>query len=285
MSPARAMGERPGAAVPAVRRLMVEDLGVTGCGRIDTVLEEVPVALVYNGISHAVMLATPGDLDDFALGFSLSEGIVRAADELYECELESACADQGLVLQLRIAAARFVALRQRRRQLAGRTGCGLCGVDSLQAMAPAPVSVSAALGGERRVAAEAVRHALAAMGALQPLHRLTGGAHAAAWVNRAGEVLLVREDVGRHNALDKLLGAVVRAGLPRGDGFVLCTSRASYEMVHKTASLGVGLLVAVSAPTARAVALAERCGLTLVAFARDHRQVIYSHPQRLSRPA
>lgn len=271
---------------PPCRRVTVEEhLGATLRNtRDDCVIDEVPVALVFNGISHAVMLASPADLEDFALGFSLSEGILTAPGELYDCEVEATgdCGGAAMIVHLHIAASRFAALRARRRTLAGRTGCGLCGIDSLHALAPDPAPVHAALSGATAAAPDAISRALTALSAQQPLHALTGAAHAAAWATREGELLLVREDVGRHNALDKLLGAAVRAGLERAAGFVVCTSRASYEMAHKAASLGVGLLVAVSAPTARAVTLAERCGLTLVAFARNQRHVVYTHPQRMT---
>lgn len=243
----------------------------------DQVAEEVPVALVYNGISHVVMLATPDDLDDFALGFSLTEGILSVPEELYDCEVLRSCA--GIELQMQIASARFAALKQRRRNLAGRTGCGLCGIDSLQAVAADPPPVTGALA--EGVALSVVSRTLVELSARQALFQLTGATHAAAWADLDGQLLLVREDVGRHNALDKLLGAAAHAGLDPTRGFVVCTSRASYEMVHKVAMRGLGLLVAVSAPTGRAVDLATGCGLTLAGFARGHRQTIYSHPGRL----
>ncbi|MBS0552189.1 MAG: formate dehydrogenase accessory sulfurtransferase FdhD [Proteobacteria bacterium] len=222
----------------------------------DTLIEETPVALVYNGISHAVMLTPPSDLEDFAYGFSLTEGIE---------------------VRIELATERFAHLKLRRRSLAGRTGCGLCGVDSLAAaMRPvAPLAHRFAL--SRR----ALARALDELNHDQPLHRLTGGAHAAAWVACDGEVLLVREDVGRHNALDKLIGALLRWGGDPQAGFVVVTSRASYEMVHKTASAGIGALVAVSAPTAHAVRLADSAGLTLVGFARGHRCTAYTLPENL----
>ena len=249
----------------------------------DRVAEEVPVALVYNGISHAVMLATPADLEDFALGFSLTEGILRTPAELYDCEIEPGC--DGIELRMEVASERFALLKERRRSLAGRTGCGLSGIDSLQALAADPSPVHAALAGDTAPTADAIARALTALPDAQPLFRLTGGVHAAAWADREGRLLLVREDVGRHNALDKLLGAAARAGLDAATSFIVCTSRASYEMAHKAAIRGLGLLVAVSAPTGRAIDLAERCGLTLVGFARGGRQILYSHASRLAPPA
>ena len=238
----------------------------------DEVVEEVPVALVYNHISHAVMLATPTDLEDFALGFSLAEGILASVTELHGIEMIRA--HQGIEIRMRIAASRFAALKERRRSLMGRTGCGLCGVESLAGLARPTVAVA------RRCLPrpEAIARALADLPGRQTLFRQTGGAHAAAWAGADGRVHLVREDVGRHNALDKLTGALARRGLAPGDGFAICTSRASYEMVQKAMSAGIGLLVAVSAPTAAAIRLALEARITLVGFARAERMVVYTHP-------
>ena len=244
--------------------------------RMDTVPEEVPVALSYNGISHAVMLASPADLEDFALGFSLSEGILAAASELYDLELE--VGGQGVVVQMRIAEERFAALKGRRRALAGRTGCGLCGVESLdqvaRALAPLPIGTP--------IAASALHGALAALQKNQPLRDSTGGVHAAGWADAAGDVHLVREDVGRHNALDKLIGALSGTRLDPRSGFALVTSRASFEMVQKAASVGIPLLAAVSAPTGYAIRLADQLGLTLAGFVRADRYTLYSHPERIT---
>ncbi|MEW5789286.1 MAG: formate dehydrogenase accessory sulfurtransferase FdhD [Pseudomonadota bacterium] len=243
--------------------------------RLDTVPEEVPVALSYNGIAHAVMLASPADLEDFALGFSLSEGILATPAELYDLEVETG--DTGVVLHLRIAEARFFALKSRRRALAGRTGCGLCGVESLDQVARplAPLPAGPVF------PAAALQRALDGLAGSQPLRQRTGGVHAAAWCDPAGNVLLAREDVGRHNALDKLIGALAGgAGDPRG-GFALVTSRASFEMVQKAATAGITLLAAVSAPTGYAIRLAREVGLTLAGFLRPGRHTLYSHPERL----
>ncbi len=243
--------------------------------RLDTVPEEVPVALAYNGISHAVMLASPADLEDFGLGFSLSEGILAAASELYDLELETGAA--GVTIQMRIAADRFAALKSRRRALAGRTGCGLCGVESLAQVArPLPP-----LAGGAAITAAALHQALAHLNARQPLHASTGGVHAAAWADRDGQVFAVREDVGRHNALDKLIGALARAGIDPGAGFALVTSRASFEMAQKAVAAGIPILAAVSAPTGYAIRLAREAGLCLAGFVRERRHVVYSHPQRI----
>jgi formate dehydrogenase accessory protein FdhD len=271
----------PGNGAPAATpapRATVSARRLAGGERVDCLeclIEEVPVALVYNGISHAVMLATPTDLEDFGLGFSLSEGILADPAELYDCEIV-AC-PEGIEVRLDIATSRLVALKARRRSLAGRTGCGLCGVESLQAALHAPTPVAP----RRPIAAAAVHRALADLGDWQPLHRATGAAHAAAWADNAGNLLAVREDVGRHNALDKLVGTLARRRFDPGAGFVVVTSRASYEMVQKTAAAGIGLLAAVSAPTAYAARLAEAAHLTLIGLARAGRLTAYSHPDQL----
>lgn len=249
--------------------------------RRDPVAEEVPVALEYNGTAHAVMMASPCDLEDFALGFSLTEGILQRPDELYDCEIDTV-EGQGIVLRLEIASERFAGLRARRRTLAGRTGCGLCGIDSLQAMAEEPPAVPVGGGEDIRVRTVAVERALAALTAAQRLFHHTGTVHAVAWADMDGKLQWVREDVGRHNAFDKLLGAMARARADAATGFAICTSRASYEMVLKAARGGVRVLLAVSGPTGRAIDLADRCGLTLAGFVRGRRAVIYTHPQRVS---
>lgn len=242
---------------------------------LDTVPEEVPVALTYNGISHTVMLASPADLEDFALGFSLSEGILAHPRELYDLELEAG--EQGVVARMRIAEERFFALKGRRRALAGRTGCGLCGVESLDHVARplAPLPASPAM------PAASLQRALERLQASQPLHARTGGVHAAAWADAQGRLLAVREDVGRHNALDKLIGALVRQNWTPETGFALITSRASFEMVQKAAGVGIALLAAVSAPTGYAIRAAESAGLCLVGFLRPGRHTCYAHPERL----
>nr|WP_082708369.1 formate dehydrogenase accessory sulfurtransferase FdhD [Marinobacterium profundum] len=236
----------------------------------DCIAEEVPVALVFNGISHAVMMTSPMDLEDFALGFSLTEGILQHPDELYEIEVVQE--ERGISVQMQISTQRLAQLKQHRRNLTGRTGCGLCGTESLeQAIRPVPQVQAPPLSDQ------AIQRALGALQQHQPLQGLTGASHGAAWCNGDGEILLAREDVGRHNALDKLIGALVRADLPRDGGFALVSSRASYEMVQKSCSAGIGALVAVSAPTALAIEQARLGGLMLVGFARPGRHVIY-HP-------
>lgn len=245
----------------------------------ELVADEVPVALVYNGISHAVMLASPQDLEDFALGFSLGERIVRDARDIQDLELEEA--PHGIAIEMRIAAGAMMRLKQTRRARTGKTGCGLCGVESLDCF---DNDAFADLRGSTHVsfAPEALHRAMAAMSARQDLHHATGAVHAAGWADRTGELLCVREDIGRHNALDKLVGALARARADTGSGFAVVTSRASFEMVQKAARAGFPLLAAVSAPTALAVQVAERAGLTLAGFVRGGRHVLYSHPQRLA---
>ena len=242
---------------------------------IDQVAEEVPVAMEFNGISHAVMLATPCDLEDFALGFALSEGIVATAAHLYDIEVvESA---EGITLRQEVSSESFGRLKHYRRNLAGRTGCGLCGTESL-AQALRPVQRVAH---DFHIDATAISRGLEAIRTAQILHQATGAVHAAAWCNATGEIRMLREDVGRHNALDKLVGALARAGMPTDSGFALVTSRASYEMVQKAAAAGMAILVAISAPTALAINTALAANLALVGFAREHDIVVYAHPKRV----
>jgi FdhD protein len=241
----------------------------------EPVAEEVPVALVYNGLSHAVMMATPLGLADFALGFSLTEGILASESELYDTEI--AAGGGGIEVRLTIAAERFASLRHRQRTLAGRTGCGLCGVDSIsEALRPVQRVTSTA-----RFAPEAISRAMAAFPARQMLNAEIGAVHAAGFASANGDLLLVREDVGRHNALDKLVGAMALGKLDAGSGFVVVTSRCSYEMVHKTAAAGVPLIAAVSAPTALAIDWANVAGIALAAFARDGRFTLYAGDHRI----
>lgn len=242
----------------------------------EVVAEEVPLALVVEGEAWAVMLGTPCDLEDFALGFALSEGLVRSAAEIEGVEVRHQ--PEGIELHLGLAPGAACAVPRRERALAGRTGCGLCGVRALAEAVRVPAAVEA----EPRVRVGALRRALDSLPALQRVNRATGAVHAAAWAGIDGRVRLLREDVGRHNALDKLVGALARGTDTRpAEGFALVTSRASYEMVQKTAAAGIAVLVAVSAPTALAVRVAELAGVTLVGFARNGRHNVYSHPRRL----
>ncbi|MCL6262217.1 formate dehydrogenase accessory sulfurtransferase FdhD [Craterilacuibacter sp. RT1T] len=241
--------------------------------REDDLACEVPVALVYNGISHAVMMATPEYLEDFALGFSLAEGIATTPAELYDIEVRQAC--RGFEVHIELASARFSALKARRRQMAGRTGCGLCGVDELDAV----FIQQAVLPFSQTLAVSALDAAVSALRGEQKLGLLTGATHAAAWLDTDGVLQAVREDVGRHVALDKLLGWRARSAVTAGAALV--TSRASYEMVEKAVSSRVEILLAMSAPTELAVNMAQAYGLTLIGFARPGRANIYSHGCRI----
>ena len=243
----------------------------------DVIAVEVPVALEYNGISHVVMLASPADLENFALGFSLSEGIIQQASELYACEVEST--EAGWLVHLEIAAERFMLLKERRRNLAGRTGCGLCGTESLEQVTRCATVVS-----HRHYFTEAgILNGMHAMQNLQPMQKQSGATHAAAWMTAEGQIEFVREDVGRHNALDKLIGVMSEHQQDFSAGVLLITSRASYEMVQKAAIMNVGVIAAISAPTSFAVELAEHTGVTLMGFMRDQSYVVYTHADRVRR--
>ncbi|WP_156567795.1 formate dehydrogenase accessory sulfurtransferase FdhD [Metakosakonia massiliensis] len=241
----------------------------------DMLAEEVPVALVYNGISHVVMMASPKDLEWFAIGFSLSEGIIEEPGDIYGIDVVPAC--NGLEVQIELSSRRFMELKARRRALAGRTGCGVCGVEQLndigKPIAPLPFT--------RTFDLVHLDRALAHLSDFQPVGMLTGCTHAAAWMLPSGELAGGHEDVGRHVALDKLLGHRAREGERWQQGAALVSSRASYEMVQKSAMCGVEILFAVSAATTLAVEVAERCNLTLVGFCKPGRATVYTHPQRL----
>ncbi len=241
----------------------------------DYIAEEVPVSLVYNGEPHVVMLVTPTNLEEFALGFSITEGIIQGPSELLSVHVYNR--SNGIEVRLQIPEARFHCLADKGRNLTGRTGCGLCGANTLQqAIRPTePVS------GELKLPASELYAALDEIRQQQKLNQLTGAVHAAAWIIPGQGIQYVREDVGRHNAMDKLIGLLLRLGKNPASGFVLVTSRASYEMVQKAASVGVTLLAAMSASTGLAIRLADESGLTLVGFARDHQHVVYTHPRRL----
>lgn len=242
----------------------------------DWIASEVPVALSYNGQAHVVMLATPTDLEDFALGFSLSEAIIATPDELETVAIHERL--EGIEIDLRVAEARAEAVVLRQRNLSGRSSCGLCGTQQLEDVLRVPARVASAI----RIGSDALHRALQSLEAAQPLNQLTGATHAAAWVDGCGELQCVREDVGRHNALDKLIGAITRSQADVGQGFLLLTSRASYEMVQKAASIGIGVIAAVSAPTALSVQLADTCGVTLIGFARDGGHVVYTQSHRIA---
>jgi FdhD protein len=243
--------------------------------RDEVVAQEVAVALVYNGVSHAVMMATPCDLEDFARGFTLTEHLVEKPSEIYDIEVEPK--GRGIEVNLEIAAQRMRALQERRRTLAGRTGCGLCGVDSLEA-ALRPVPATRATTTVKRAA---IVRAMAALPPEQRINRDNGATHAAGWATLDGTLVTVREDVGRHNALDKLAGAIAKLGTLGEPGFVVVTSRCSYEMVQKAAAIDAAAIAAVSAPTSLAIETAEQAGLALVAFVRDNRLTVYAHGERI----
>lgn len=253
----------------------VTDSGVDDTSRL--IPEEVPVALVYDGSTHAVMMATPADLEDFAVGFSITEGIIASRAEIREIEIVEH--ENGLETRMWLVPSSSRKHVERRRRIVGPTACGLCGVDSLEAAVPAPRKV-----GHAASATPAEIHkALAAMPAAQTLNLATRAVHAAAfWDATAGAIAFVREDVGRHNALDKLVGAVATAGLDPAKGFLVLTSRVSVEMVQKAAFLGTEIIVAVSAPTALARRIAEEAGITLIAIARPDAFEIFTHPERIS---
>jgi formate dehydrogenase accessory protein FdhD len=243
--------------------------------REDWAIEETPVALLYNGMSFAVMMATPTDLEDFALGFAICEGVVETADEFRLVDHVDHA--QGIALHAAIPQKRFDALTQRQRSLEGRSGCGLCGVSSLEAALRPTRRVNAG----PRLTPDDLQRGLARLAQAQPLNARSGGAHAAAFV--ASEDMYVREDVGRHNAVDKLVGALHRdvSAPPPETGFLLVTSRASYEIVQKAANAGIAVVVAMSAPTALAIRRAEAANITLIAFAREGRMNVYSVPERI----
>ena len=244
---------------------------------VDAIAAEVPISLEFNGIAHAVMLASPTDLEDFALGFCLSEGIVTRDYEIYDCEVAEETV-AGIRVAVTISAERFAALKERRRTLAGRTGCGLCGVDSLaQVRRELP-----RVGTTAFFAADTLHRAFDSLRSFQRLQQATGSTHAAAWIGTEGGILCLREDVGRHNALDKLIGALARARTDFSAGALLLTSRASSEMVQKAAAVGMGLVAAVSGTTTLAVDIAQSLDLTLVGFVRPGSHVVYSHPWRLT---
>ena len=240
-----------------------------------TVAEEVPAALVYAGRSHVVMMCTPSDLEDLAVGFTVTEGVVDAPADVGSVRV--ARHSRGVELEVEIPAAAAARLRERTRLLAGRTGCGLCGVEAIDD-AVRPVR---AVRSTFDVAPAALWRAAAALDAHQPLNAETRAVHAAAWCDAEGTVRVAREDVGRHNALDKVIGALLRAGLDPAAGFVVVTSRASFELVQKAAAAGVPLLAAVSRPTGLAVRLAEQAGMTLVALLRGETADVHAHGERI----
>lgn len=243
----------------------------------DCVAEEQPVAMVYNGVPFAVMMATPHDLLDFAFGFSLSEGLIRTPQQLRDVQVQSML--EGTTLAMTVADDAHGAHLDRdgARLLPGRSGCGICGTRQLESAVRQPAPVRGDIGLDHA----GLERALACLQSRQPMNAATGAVHAAAFATADGTIVQVREDVGRHNALDKLVGALHRSGIDPASGFALVTSRASYEMVTKAASAGFTVLAAISAPTALAIELARSAGLTLVGFARPGSHNVYTHPGRL----
>jgi FdhD protein len=242
----------------------------------DFVTEEVPVALVYHGVPHVVMLATPADLEDYAVGFTVSEGLVASPREIQSVEVARGA--DSVEVRIGIAGERFSELLRRRRNLTGRSGCGLCGAETLDEAIRPPTKVAKG----PTVTPADLHGALMQLESQQPVNARTGSIHAAAWVVPAQGIQLVREDVGRHNALDKVIGALVRSETDVTAGYALITSRASFEMVQKAATAGIAFVAAVSAPTGLAIRMAEQTGVTLVGFARRHSHVVYANPERLT---
>jgi len=247
----------------------------SGAAVDDTIAAEVPIALVFNGISHAVMMATPQDLSAFALGFALSEGLIDSTADCRGIDVFTASDAASCEVQLEISAACFARLKEKRRALAGRTGCGVCGIDSLEALDLVPEKVVPQAWLEALDATTVLR----AVNAMQPLQRLNteaGSLHAAGWASPTGELLVLMEDVGRHNALDKLIGHLAEQKRLGEPGFVVMSSRASYELVRKCARMGIGALATVSAPTALAVQIAQQAQIRLWGLCRGQRAVRYS---------
>jgi len=235
----------------------------------ENIAEETPIALIYNGISHVVMMGSPSDLEDFAVGFSVTEGIVNDISDIY-------CKDDGIELNIKISSECFVKLKEVRRNLTGRTGCGLCGAESLsQAMRIPKVEIS-----NQNFHSKHILKALKNFSNDQKLQKKTGATHASAIFSDIGDLKIIREDVGRHIALDKLIGASLKNKICESD-FVVTSSRASYEMVQKIAYFNLKLLVAISAPTGLAIRMADSLDITLIGFAREARYTIYSHNQRI----
>jgi FdhD protein len=265
--------EQPGVIEQHVRRHRGGTVETAG----DRIGQEWPVALVFNGISHAVMMCTPRDLEAFAVGFSISEGIVERGSDIHDIEVTMHAEGSPIPyaqVDLTVVQQAFVALKERRRALAGRTGCGVCGVESIDLLDLAPERVPDT-GFMARLAPDAIARAARALPEHQALTRLTGGLHAAAWCAADGSILRAFEDVGRHNALDKLIGQLVRERADTTDGFVFLSSRASYELVRKAARVGIPMVATISAPSSLAVTIARQAGIRLLSFCREAGYVDY----------
>lgn len=267
------MNDRP--AISATSRLARRASGTSVANRM--VPEETPVALSYGGTTHAVMMASPADFEDFALGFSLTEGIVGSAAEIESIDVLDV--EAGIDIQIRLFDKANTRFEQRRRRLAGPVGCGLCGIESIE---EAMRSVCDVHRPTLHLSADDIVQAVKMLSKMQPLHAETGAVHAAGFYVPGKGVVAAREDVGRHNALDKLAGALSLAGIDGGSGAVVVTSRVSVEMVQKTAAIGAPFIIAVSAPTALAIRTAEQAGMTLVALVRGDDFDIFTHPDRLN---
>ena len=234
------------------------------------------MALSYGGTTHAVMMASPADFEDFALGFSITEGIVGTADEIDSIEVEDLGA--GIDIQIRLKDQANTRFQARRRRLAGPVGCGLCGIESIDEAMRSVCQVGAAA---LTLSQDDIVQSVRLLSKQQPMHVETGAVHAAGFYMAGKGIVAAREDVGRHNALDKLAGALVKTGAEAAAGAVVITSRVSVEMVQKAAAMGAPVVIAVSAPTALAVSTAEQCGQTVVALVRGNEFDIFTHPERI----
>lgn len=242
---------------------------------LDVLANEVPIELSFQGVPHVVMLATPRDLRQLAIGFSVTEGLVKSPAEIKDVLVVAK--SESIAVNISVSAERFSEILARQRHMSGRTGCGLCGSVSLEdAIRHPEINVS-----QMTIEPQWVQNALNQFSQHQRLNQRTGSIHAAAWVDGAQGISQVFEDVGRHNALDKLIGSLLEGQVDRAAGFVLLSSRASFELIQKSAMVGIGTVVAVSAPTALAVKTARHLGVTLVGFARTNRQVVYTNPHRI----
>lgn len=265
-----------GYATPSAERSFVRLDGGAIVQGTATVAEEVPIAFVYNGRTHVVVMGTPADIEDLAIGFSRTEGVIDDVSRIERVDVVRA--SHGIEVQMQIPATDAERLEHRARGLVSRTGCGLCGVETIDEALRVPVPV----GMDLRVRRAAVWAACAEVSRLQTLNNETNAVHAAGWARANGALDIVREDVGRHNALDKVIGALVRQRVDASGGFVVVTSRASYEMVQKTATCGVQLLAAISRPTGLAIRFADAAGVTLAGLVRGTTANVYSRPERLT---
>jgi FdhD protein len=256
------------------QRPVLRRRGADASRTTDRVAEELPVALVFNGISHAVMMVTPRELQPFALGFALTEGLVAQGADVFDIEVHDHAG--SFEVEITIASQEFVQLKQQRRSMAGRSGCGVCGIESLELLDLKPARIDAAPLHDEATLQPAIARAAAELGQHQELMRATGGVHAAAWCDANGAVLRVCEDVGRHNALDKLIGHLALEGVDMRGGFVFMSSRASYELVRKAARMNIPMLATISAPSTLAIDIAAEAGIKLVSFCRQDGCVEYT---------